>query len=475
MATRTDHAEGPPPPRLGRAGRDEGRRVLGMRISALAETLAFLAAALAVDALLGGADRFAGVSPHPFWIAVLLVSVQYGTGEGLMAAALATAALLVGNLPEQGFNEDLYAWLLRATAQPLLWFVAAVVLGEIRDGQRRERDRLRQDLGEAREQARAIGEGYAQLARLKDSLEARVASQVRTVHAMYVASRAIERQDTGQVLAGVRALVRSVMGPRKFSLFLLNGRALEAAVGEGWSDEDGFSAEFGPSSPLFQAIAVEHQILVATDPAHGLALGAEGLLAGPLASAETGELFGMLKIEEMEFLDLNPASVQNFRVLCDWIGAAFANAQRFEEMQANPYFDPVRRLMPAPLFDLHRPMMVELAQRLGFDLSALYIGFDMPESGGASARIAAARVAARLADQLLRPTDLRFDCRRGGWDVAILLPGADPAAAAALARRFVAELAEEIANAGLQAGLRHTTEALHRSRGPRLLLPSPAA
>jgi polysaccharide biosynthesis protein PelD len=181
----------------------------------------------------------------------------------------------------------------------------------------------------------------------------------------------------------------------------------------------------------------------------------------------------MLKVEEMAFLDLNPASVQNFRVLCDWIGAAFANAQRFEEMQANPYFDPVRRLMPAPLFDLHRPMMAGLAQRLGFDLSALYVGIDLPEPAEASARIAAARVVARLADQLLRPTDLRFDWRREGWDVAILLPGADPAAAATLARRFAADLSDEIAAAGLQAGIRHTTEALHRSRGPRLLLPSP--
>ena len=58
---------------------------------------------------------------------MLLASAQYGTTEGLLAAVLATAALLVGRVPEQGFDEDLYAFrpkpggLLRgvATTEPL--------------------------------------------------------------------------------------------------------------------------------------------------------------------------------------------------------------------------------------------------------------------------------------------------------------------------------------------------------------------
>jgi len=449
-------------------GRSE-RRVLGLRTTALLETVAFLAAALAADFLLGQANRFADISPHPFWAIVLLASAYYGANEGLMAAALSSVALLAYNLPEQGFDEELYAWLLRAMAEPLLWFVAAVVLGTLRTSQRRERDTLREELIETREQARAITEAYAQLSRLKESLEARVAGQVRTVYSMYVASRAIERQDTGQVLIGIRQLVRSVLNPRKFSLFLLNGQALEAAVSEGWSAEDRYTTMFEASSPLFQAVIAHQQFLSVTNPAHTPVLGGDGLLAGPLVSAETGEIIGMLKIEQMDFLELNPGSVQNFRVLCDWIGSAFANAQRFEEVQANQYFDPVRRLMPRPLFQLQRVLMAGLARQLGFDLSVLFLGLDQPEGVQPSVPLAAARVISRLADRLLAPTDLRFDYRQDGWDVAILLPGANQTAAEALAQRFIPELAKELAAAGLQIGIRHTTEALHQCRPPLLL------
>ena len=112
------------------------RVILGLRVSALVETLAFLAVALLLDAWLGSGDRFAGISPHPFWIIVLLVSTYYGTNEGLATAGLCAIAALAGHISEQGFNEERTAWLLRVTSDPVLWVMAALLLGEITSGHR---------------------------------------------------------------------------------------------------------------------------------------------------------------------------------------------------------------------------------------------------------------------------------------------------------------------------------------------------
>lgn len=323
------------------------RRVLGVRLVALVEIAVFLAAALALDALMGAGDRFAGVSPHPFWIVVLLASCYYGTNEGLAAALLAAAALLVGNLPEQAMHEDFYVWLLKATAQPILWCTAAVVLGEIRESQRRAYEAQRERLEETHEQARAITDAYERLCRVKEGLEARVAGQLRTVHTMYQASRAIERQDVGEVLAGVSGLVRLVLNPQKFSLFLLNGRTLEAAASEGWAADDPFACEFDASSALFEAIVARRQTLVIADPAHQPVLAGQGMLAGALVGADTGEVVGMLKIESIAFADLHPLSVQNFALLCEWIGNAFANAQRIERLRQAHAAQAVRAVQDA--------------------------------------------------------------------------------------------------------------------------------
>jgi polysaccharide biosynthesis protein PelD len=310
------------------------RRILGFRIAALIETGTLLAAALAVDELLLGGNRFAGVTPHPFWAVVLLAAAQYGTREGILAAALAAAALMVGRLPEQGFGEDLNAWLLRIGETPVLWFAAGVVFGEIRDGHRREADALRENLTELREQASAIAEAYERLSATKAELETRVAGQVRTVHAMYAAARAIEQQGTGEVLIGVAPLVRSVLSPAKFSLFLLNGQLLEAAATEGWHSDDQFLRVFDPASPLFLAVIGRRQILTGANAEYEAILRGEGMLAGPLVSEETGKVVGMLKIEEIPFIELTLSSVQSFRILCDWIGTAYDNALRYERLLA---------------------------------------------------------------------------------------------------------------------------------------------
>jgi|tagenome__1003787_1003787.scaffolds.fasta_scaffold20962965_2 hypothetical protein len=436
-------------------------RVFGVRLSALLEIIGFLAVTLAFSLILDAGNRFFSVSPHPFWIPVLLASTYYGANEGIAAAILSAAALLTGNLPEQGSNEDLSAWLLRVTAEPVIWFVAAIVLGQVGDSHRRERDRLRRNLREVRQEANVISHAYEQLAQLKSSLEKRVASQVQTVHTMYVGSRAIERQGTGEVLIGIADLIRSVMAPNKFSLFLLNGQVLEAAATEGWTPSNLLAREFDASSALFEAIVSRRQFLCVTNPVHEAVLGEQGVLAGPLVSNETGEILGMLKIEEIDFLDLHPSCVQNFGTLCEWIGTAFANAQRFEQLQDNLYFDPVRRLMPAAFFERQRAILSGLAERLGFDVSILFLAVELPQGTETSAYTTIARLVSKVGDATLASTDLRFEYRQGGWGYAILMPGADPEMAEHLAQRFASLLVEELSLAGLAGRPRHLVKALH--------------
>lgn len=303
--------------------------LLGLRQAALVEITLFFAVALSVDLLFLDFERFASVKPHPFWAIVLLCAVQYGTSEALVAVAAATAALLVGNVPAQGFEEDLYAWLLRATLDPLLWAIAAVLFGELQGRMRRERDQLRDDIEQSRRREEVIAAAYRRLDLRREGLEARVAGQLRTVFAIYNAAKGIERMAADQIEAGVGDLVRTVMAPRRYSLFLLRGETLVLAMNEGWDkDETRFAASFDGQSTLFQAIVGSRRTLVAALAADDAVLRGEGLLAAPLLNVDTQEVIGMLKIEEMGFLDLTATTIENFRLLCEWIGTAYANAAR---------------------------------------------------------------------------------------------------------------------------------------------------
>jgi hypothetical protein len=310
------------------------KKLLGLDRSAVVETILFFGVALAIDFVFLDFDRYHDLNPHPFWIAVLLLSIQYGTAEGLFAACVATAAYLVGALPEPRVDQDRYAWLLTTTILPVLWFVAAVVAGELTGRMRRERDDLRVELDQARKREDVIASAYRRLDRRRENLEARVAGQLRSVFAIYNAAKGIERMSTEEVVAGVAELVRTVMSPRRFSLFLLTKGELVFVTGEGWDEGATERRAYDGQSALFQAAVGSRRTLAAASAADEAVLAGDGVLAGPLVNLDTGEVIGMLKIEEMGFLQLNVTTLENFRLLCEWIGTAFAQARRFETMGA---------------------------------------------------------------------------------------------------------------------------------------------
>lgn len=435
------------------------RLVVGVRVTALVEIAAFLLIALAIDVLWGSSHRYAGVSPHPFWIVVLLASSFYGTREGLAAVMMASIALLLGNLPQQRVEEDVNGWLLRSTQQPLIWCTGALVLGALKDASRRRFEVLQEAWAESQKQLHAITNAYERLHQLKEHLEARVAGHVGTVYAVYKASRAIDQKGVGDVLVGVSELVRTVMNPGKFSLFLLNGSSLEAVTNEGWQAHDAFTRNIQAWSPLYEAVVMQRRFLVATDPAAETLLRGEGLLAGPLVNSETGAVVGMVKIEAIDFLDLNPSTVLNFRVLCEWVGDALANAERLEGLQQSYCFDPARRATPRDLFDRQRHMLARLAQSTGFAASVLYLYLDLhPDTAcgttAAGAEFRLARAVARVAEKVLDETQLCCDYRCTGLSYEVLLPGACADRATAIAEEFTTRLPPELAVMGLNASVR---------------------
>jgi polysaccharide biosynthesis protein PelD len=315
-------------------------RILGLRRWAVAEVLVFLAAALLADTTFGAGTRFVGVVPHPFWAIVIIVAAQYGTLEGLFAWAAATAALLVGNLPPHSVGQDLQLWLPGVVSLPAGWLGTCLVLGALTDRHRSAILRFEGALAAAREREGKLVTSLEQLTELRDSLETAIAGELHTASAVVAGARAITRLDTSQVVLGVGPLVSSILKPEKFSVFLLQGTQLESVLKVGWVREDHWMRGFSADTALFQAIVGRRRILTVARSADEKVLLNQGVLAGPLLAADTGEVFGMLKIEQLRFASLTPATMHTFRVLCEWIGEAYRNARRHEETvqaPARPY------------------------------------------------------------------------------------------------------------------------------------------
>ncbi len=404
--------EGPPP-----------RRLLGLRVSAIVETVLFLIIAVAIDIFLLDGDRMWDVRPHPFWIIVLLMSVQYGSGEAIFAAILSTAALFSGAGPAQAIDQEIYTYFLELLSRPIMWLTAATFLGELRARQVRERREILELLADADKRLDRLAAAYNRLDRVKSNLEVRVAGQLDTFVTTYRAARAIERRDPGEVLLGVVEVIRSVINPEKFSLFLLHNDVLEASMQDGWDDDDSYARIFNASSPIFTRVVGERRLVCAANMADQQLLGAEGVIASPLISTDTDEVIGMLKVEKLALFDLNVSTIENFRALSSWIGTAYSNAiaQTGDQSDGEAYLG--RTILPYRYYSAQQSFLISLARNMGFDLSAVLVHLVTgdaltPREKGAIP--GALGTALRLAG---RVTDLCFEYRNAGDEFVVLMPG----------------------------------------------------
>ena len=405
-----------------RATLDPARRLYAVRGTALIEMGLFFAVALVIDFVFLDGVRFWNVAPHPFWIAVVLMSVQYGTNEGVLAAVLSTLMLLVGNLPDQGVEQDLYAYLLDVSISPILWLVTAVLVGELRLRQINKENTLNEALEEARERENTVAGRYKNLLAVKERLEARVAGQLKTVFSTYQAAKAIENLSGPQVLLGVSKLVESVLNPQKFSIFLLQDDVLQAGFGKGWTIDDNYARNFGPGSPLFQQVIGAQKYIWIVDPVGERILDGQGIMAGPLVYPETGEVMGMIKVEQMDFLDVNVSALENFKILCEWVATSYANARSFEQAKNESAFDPTTNMLTSTFFERQRGFVVSLAQRIGMPVAMILVDLGAGRRPTIEEKQKCALALSEHSRVVLRSTDIVFDHNIDGYDYAIILP-----------------------------------------------------
>jgi hypothetical protein len=440
------------------------RTIAGVRLSAIIEVALFIGVTLLIDRVFFDGSRFRSASQHPFWIPVLLVAAQYGTNAGLLAAIASSAALLAGNLPAETIAQDRFTWWFAIGKLPLMWFLSALVFGELRVRQMRERAATEEQLTETSRRERMISDAYKQVSGVKEALETRLASQMKTAVGLYESVRAIEQLNTSEVLIGIAALVRSVVNPEKFSAYLLQNGRLELAVREGWSEEDdGVQRPYGPESALFVEIVSRQRVLSVANADDASALAGAGVVAVPIVTPDGGRVVGMLKIEKLGFLDLTFSNLQTLKVMGEWIGAAYDNAERYQTVRAESVVNTQTELLAYGFFSRQLSFLGILAARIGFDLTMVIVRLQNGDDLPLDQRAAAPRAFGRAAATALRKTDLAFDYQRTGAEFALILPASTVSHAEVVVRKLKASLAAETATEAPDAQFTFAIHAIHEA------------
>lgn len=306
-------------------------------LSAIAEVVVLFALILLVDHLaptLGVLD----IEPHPFWLPVLLVSLQYGTVSGLLAASVAVGATFFTGLAEQDIGENHFVYFVRVWGEPILWIVAALTIGQFRMQQLARKQELARANATLTRQRDDLARHAGALRERCHMLEREIAAQRRVHPHVALAELAIMRMEQARDFdpATVAQRAEQVLGRlagvafpgSRVALFRKGEAGLVETAASGRSPGSGAVSAISRHSALYKAAIEERRRLSVLDARDEAVLQGIGAMAVPLTGSAGGEPTGLLVLEHAE-----PVAISTQGLLAlEAIAAAIADA-----IDAPPY------------------------------------------------------------------------------------------------------------------------------------------
>lgn len=419
-------------------------KFLGLRRSALLEILLFFIFLILLAWFFRIPISYNTVCPHPFWIIVILISVQYGTNEGLIAAIVATCLALLGPYPERVITQDKYQYAFMIAIGPVLWFVAAVILGEIRNRHIRELLHVKEIALSSQEKERVITETYISLKKIKEQLEMRYASQMQTAIMTYNSFKQLEKEDRPGIIKGALTLVHRLITPEKMSIFFLNEDKLKLVASEGWSESEIYNKEFSSSSPLFQKIVINKNGLCIVNAADRDILKQEGALAVPIHDVEHNSIFGMIKIEEIPFIRLRKITIETCKTIGEWIGAAYARALEVDQAIEGQFMNPKSGLLTPSFLQYQTSFLTQLGKRLKINITLLRVVLEGIKTFSEEKQLEIVNTFRHTIKETLRAVDQAFEYNKKEGEFSILLINANVEATEIVKTKLLQALANKL-------------------------------
>lgn len=141
------------PPRGGRIG--QAAAAMAPVFRAMLDAIVLIVIFLLAEKLFFGSGFYAGLDFHPFWVVVLLTTLQNGLYAGVIAAFFSTLAM---EWPARAIGVDIVEHYIQVSILPLQWLLTALLLGAFRGAELRDQAWLKKELRSAEKDKRRLAE-----------------------------------------------------------------------------------------------------------------------------------------------------------------------------------------------------------------------------------------------------------------------------------------------------------------------------
>jgi hypothetical protein len=357
--------------RIARSRHSNAVRELAVRLAAIRggyEAAFMFLVLVAVEWMIPGHASLARLSPHPFWIPVVLISALYGAQSGLSVAAAAIALSWVVGWPEQGGQEDFYAYSMRVWREPILWLLASLLLGCLRDGQLKQRDELIDEVERLCEQRTTVVAFAEDLQRSLEDRERMIATWRSDLpETAFLRLHALRTAKADDVIECLKVSMRTLVGEAEWVFYPAEpGDMPIVAFPCPRSGQEKFRRRAARAA-LADAVRRGKSMLSVTEASDSLVLDGVGVFAALVRNGARRIPFGILVVEVVAPSRLNVATAEATLHVAMAFAAALETHQSFGKPGVR-IADPAPRRAESGLDSPHerieRPRSPALAGRL---------------------------------------------------------------------------------------------------------------
>ncbi|MFT6835217.1 MAG: hypothetical protein ACJA0H_001253 [Francisellaceae bacterium] len=354
------------------------RYILGLRASAIIEIIIFIVVLLIIVIMSGNTNRFFDINPSPYWIIIILIAAQYGVNESVFCAIICSLVLLINNIPPQLIDQTTYNYYLYVIINPLMWFVTSVIIGLLRSKHISQHEELSNKFAISTKREHKITEGYNRLKSVKEMLEKRMASQLTSSSKGYSVLSNSQSLSKEWLFKKIPTVISETLSPKSFSIYRNHKQGFKKIYSFGWEENDNFQNVIGNETRLYQEILSDnYQYLSITNHQQQQIINNEGILICSLKHKATGNIWGMIKIERLDFMDLNISTITTFCALCDWIGSAYTNSIKYQKIKDNQYINQETKVYTKSYYVHQRNFLLGLSKKFNFPLYSVEISIDL--------------------------------------------------------------------------------------------------
>jgi len=336
-----------------------------------------IAALIAINLLWFRNDvGFFGVHPHPYWIVILLIATRYGFRGGLWSGflcAITFVALFKFTRPGLDYRELMA---IEPLTTPALFLVMGLIVGQIREVQKRQFNEREKELGEVKAAFDQLSDSYEVLNKMKQELDTRIISQEHTLSTLYEAAQALKSLQERDIYPAILELVHDFISAEAASIYMLSENRLQFVASSGDRQDITYPRDIDPSKGMAgRALAASKTItmnVLVTSEDFESNSDFKTIISSPLIGSKN-QVLGVLNIHKLPFDKFNPQAVRVTTLLADWSAAAIENARTFQETKDKNISDDITGAYTFNYLQERLEEEYNRARRYRFPLSILVI------------------------------------------------------------------------------------------------------